>query len=107
MTTLLFAPLEASANGQGSGWESLLFMMVIMFAIIYFFMIRPQKKREKAINEYRNALKVGDEVVTIGGIHGKVKSIDDTNNTIVLNVATGVDIRFEKTAIVPNNQTNP
>lgn len=81
-------------------------MMVALFAIVYFFMIRPQNKKQKEIQNFRNALQVGQEVVTIGGIHGTVKSIDETANTVVLEVATGVKMRFEKSAIMPLGQKN-
>ncbi|MBR1890004.1 MAG: preprotein translocase subunit YajC [Alloprevotella sp.] len=80
---------------------SMLVMMAILFAIVYFFMIRPQNKRQKAIDEYRKALHVGSDVVTVGGLHGTVKRINEENNTLVVNVATGVDLVFEKSAIVP------
>lgn len=76
-------------------------MMVALFAIVYFFMIRPQQKKQKEIQNFRNALAVGQDVITIGGVHGTIKSIDDVKQTVVLRVATGVEITFEKSAIVP------
>ena len=90
--------LLQSANGQQSMLPTIL-MMVALFVIVYFFMIRPQQKKQKEIQKFRNSLTVGQEVVTIGGLHGTIKSI--TQNTIVLKVATGVDLTFEKSAIVP------
>jgi preprotein translocase subunit YajC len=69
-----------------------------MFVVLYFFMIRPQKKQEKAIADMRNNLQVGDEITTIGGIIGKVVSIKD--ETVM--IETGHDrtkIRFLKSAI--------
>lgn len=74
-------------------------MIVLMFAIIYFLMIRPQSKQQKRIAEFRRSLQVGQEVVTTGGIHGTIKAIGDS--TITLKVATGVDMVFDKTAIMP------
>ena len=88
-----------SAAQQGSMWPTIL-MMVALFAIMYFFMIRPQQKKQKEVNRFRDALAVGQDVVTIGGIHGTIKNID--GNIITLKVATGVDIRVEKAAINPN-----
>lgn len=88
-----------AAAQQGSMWPTIL-MMVALFAIMYFFMIRPQQKKQKEVNRFRNALAVGQDVVTIGGIHGTIKNID--GNIITLKVATGVDIRVEKAAINPN-----
>jgi len=65
--------------------------IVIMIVIMYFLMIRPQKKQEKEMQMMINAVKVGDEILTIGGIHGKIKKIKDDNITIVSST--------EKTAI--------
>lgn len=91
--------LEA-AGQQGSGW-SMIIMMVAMFAIVYFFMIRPQNKKQKEIQKFRSALAVGQDVITIGGIYGTVKSIDETANTVTLEVATGVKITVATSAINP------
>ena len=88
-----------AAAQQGSMWPTIL-MMVALFAIMYFFMIRPQQKKQKEVNRFRDALAVGQDVVTIGGIHGTITNID--GNIITLKVATGVDIRVEKAAINPN-----
>ncbi len=76
-------------------------MMVVLFAIVYFFMIRPQSKKQKEIQKFRNALQNGQEVVTIGGLHGTIKSIDETANTVVLEIGTGLKVTFEKSAIMP------
>ncbi len=91
--------LEA-AGQQGSGW-SMIIMMVAMFAIVYFFMIRPQNKKQKEIQKFRSALAVGQDIITIGGIYGTVKSIDETANTVTLEVATGVKITVTTSAINP------
>lgn len=66
------------------GWQSLgtILLMIVLFAALYFFMIRPQKKQEKETNEMRNNLQVGDEITTIGGIIGKVVSIKEETVTI-------------------------
>ncbi len=94
-----------AAQGQQSMMLTIV-MMVALFAIVYFFMIRPQNKKQKEIQNFRNALQVGQEVVTIGGIHGTVKSIDEVGNTVMLEVATGVKMKFEKSAIMPLGQKN-
>ena len=57
-------------------------MMVILFAVMYFMMIRPQKKKDKEIKAMRDNLSTGDEVITIGGIHGKVVKVNDEVITI-------------------------
>ena len=87
------------AAGQQGGGMSMIIMMVVLFAIMYFFMIRPQNKKQKEIQKFRDALSVGQDVVTIGGLHGQVKSIDD--NIITLEIATGTKVKFEKSAIMP------
>ena len=83
-------------HGQGAGWSSII-MMVALVAIFYFFMIRPQTKRQKEIRKFREALSVGDKVVTAGGIYGKIKEIKD--NIIVLEIADNVRIRIDKSSI--------
>lgn len=72
-------------------------MIVALIAIFYFFMIAPQRKREKKINEFRNNIKKGDEVVTIGGIHGRIREIKE--NSFVLEISDGVRITVDKNAI--------
>ena len=63
-------------------------MMVAIFAIMYFFMIRPQNKKQKEIQNFRNNLQIGQDVITAGGIYGKVKSIE--GNVISLEIASSV-----------------
>lgn len=89
------------AQGQQGGGMSMIIMLVVLFAIMYFFMIRPQNKKQKEIQKFRNELTVGQEVVTIGGIYGTIKSIDEVANTVTLEVATGVKIVFAREAINP------
>ncbi len=93
--------LEAQAQ-PGGGMTGTLIMMAVLFAIIYFFMIRPQNKKQKEIQKFRNSLQVGQEIITIGGIHGTIKSINDVANTVEIEVDKGVKITFEKSAIMPN-----
>ena len=95
MNTIL---LQAQGQGGGMG---MIIMLVVLFAIMYFFMIRPQNKKQKEIQKFRNELTVGQEVVTIGGVYGTIKSIDEVANTVTLEVATGVKIIFAKEAIDP------
>lgn len=92
--------LQAAAQQQGGGMQMII-MMVVLFAIVYFFMIRPQNKKQKEIQKFRNALTVGQNVVTIGGIHGTVKGIDEEAGTVSLEGASGVKITFSKDAINP------
>ncbi|NDV69579.1 preprotein translocase subunit YajC [Dysgonomonas sp. 25] len=75
----------------------MILMMVALFAIMYFFMIRPQQKKQKALQEARNAIKTGDKVVTAGGLHGKIKDVGDTY--FIVEIADGVKIKIEKTSV--------
>lgn len=92
----------AGAQPGGSPW-SFWVMIIAIFAIMYFFMIRPQKKRQKEIEKFRNSLAVGDEVITSGGIHGEVREIDLTTNTVLVQIAKGVCIKIEKSSIFAAN----
>lgn len=89
--------LQAAAPGQGGSMMSSLVMIVLIFVIFYFFMIRPQRKRQKELDNFRASLQVGDQVVTIGGIYGKVAEIGA--DYIMLEVSNNVKIKFDKNAI--------
>ncbi|MBO5603510.1 MAG: preprotein translocase subunit YajC [Prevotella sp.] len=93
MTTVFLA--AQAAQGQGGGM-SFLIMMVALFAIMWFFMIRPQQKKQKEIRAFQNALQEGSKVVTGGGIYGTVKRIDAATNTIEVEIARGVVIRVDR-----------
>lgn len=73
-----------------------LIMLVMIVVVFYFFMIRPQMKKQKELKKFRENLAVGDKVVTIGGIHGKILEVADST---VLIQSEGTKIRFEKSAI--------
>ena len=92
--------LVAQAAGQGSGGGmSMIIMIVAIFAIMWFFMIKPQQKKQKEIQKFQNELTEGTEVVTGGGIHGVVKSIDLAKNTVDLKIARDVVITVENTSV--------
>jgi len=83
-----------------------LVLMVLLIAMIYFMMIRPQRKKEKADKEMRDALNVGDEVITIGGIIGKVEKIND--KSVIISTSAGKNkIEFLKTAIASVSSKDP
>ncbi len=92
-----FVYLQAQAGGFDG---SFMIMMIAIFAIMYFFMIRPQNKKQKEIQNFRKNLEVGQEVISAGGIYGKVKAIED--NVVVLEIASGVKIRIDKNSIYAN-----
>ena len=89
--------LLAPQQGAGGFDITFLVMIVAIFAIMYFFMIRPQQKKQKEIQKSRDSLQPGMEVVTYGGVHGTIKSIDDATNTVMLEIASDVKIKVEKT----------
>ena len=71
--------------------------IIAMFAVMWFFIIRPAQKRQKATAEMQNGLKRGDKVITVGGLHGTIDAIDDT--TVYVTVADGTRLQFERVAI--------
>lgn len=90
----------AGGSGQqtgGSGMEGII-MLVVMFAIFYFLLIRPQQKRAKQHKELITNLKAGDQVVTAGGIHGKVTAVQDA--LVTLEIASNVRIKISRSSIV-------
>lgn len=83
-------------QAQGNSWSFPL-MMVLMFGILYFFMIRPQQKKAKDQKKFTEEIKKGDYVVTIGGMHGRVAEIEE--DTFILEVERGARIKFSKSAV--------
>ena len=83
-------------GGQSSSF-SLIFLLLII-VVFYFFMIRPQMKRQKELANYRNALKKGDQVVTTGGIYGKIQEVNE--QTILLEVDNNIHIKVDKSAVL-------
>ena len=73
---------------QQGGGMSMIIMMVAIFAIMYFFMIRPQNKKQKEIQKFRNSIVPGTDVVTAGGIYGKVKEVNELDNTLMVEIAS-------------------
>ena len=90
--------LAAQAAGQGSGM-SMIIMMVAIFAIMWFFMIKPQQKKQKEIQKFQIELTEGTQVITGGGIYGTVKSIDLAKNTVDIKIARDVVVTVEKTSV--------
>ncbi len=94
---LLFVLLQETATPKTPGMQSLIFLVLII-VVFYFFMIRPQVKKQKEATNYRNSLKKGDKVLTSGGIYGKINDVKDT--TITLEIADNVIVKVDKTAVV-------
>lgn len=103
MTQIILAAQAA----QGGGGMSFIIMMVAIFAIMYFFMIRPQQKRQKEIQNFQNSLAEGTEVVTGGGIYGTVKKIDLAKGIIEVKIADGVVIKVDKGSVFKDMTSTP
>ena len=86
------APQAGAANG--SFW----IMIILVFGVMWFFMIRPQRKQQKELEKFRNELKKGDKIVTVGGIYGFVDDIDE--KTVLVKVDGDVKLRIDKNSIV-------
>ncbi len=89
----------AAQSAQGGGGMSFLIMMVAIFAIMWFFMIRPQQKKQKEIRNFQNSLHEGASVVTGGGVYGTVKKIDLAANKVEVEIAKGVVITVDKSYV--------
>ena len=98
----MFTILQAAtaAQPQGGGWQMWI-MLALIFVVMWFFMIRPQRKQQKELQAFRDSLKKGDKVVTIGGITGTVVDVKD-NKFVLETGADQVRIEFEKWALSTN-----
>jgi preprotein translocase subunit YajC len=100
--TVLYILLQNSAEGGGtpSAFGSLLPLLGII-VVFYFFMIRPQMRKQKELKNYRDTLQKGDKVVTTGGIYGKIVGISDS--TVEVEIANGITIKIDKYAILKDS----
>ena len=92
-----FTILQTAQAAQGGGW-SMWIMLALIFVVMWFFMIRPQRKQQKELQNFRDSLKKGDKVVTVRGIYGTVAEIKE--NTVLIEVDNNVKIRVSKNALV-------
>ena len=97
--------LLQAAPQQGGGY-SFLIMMGLIFVIMWFFMIRPQQKKQKEIQKFRNSLTVGSKVVTAGGIYGTVKSLNEGESFLILEIAKGINIQIERSCVFADASQN-
>ena len=99
---LLFLLLQTAEKGpKQSAWPSLMLFLLII-VVFYFFFILPQTKKNKAQKKFRESLKKGQKVVTIGGIHGKISEVKES--TVVLEVGNSIKMTVEKSAVAMDNQ---
>lgn len=89
--------LQAAQAPQGSA-APMWIMLLLIFVVMWFFMIRPQRKQQKELEKFRNELKKGDKVVTAGGIYGTVAEIQE--RTVLLKVDGDVKLRVDKNSLV-------
>lgn len=95
MLNLILLQAETAAEGQNQ-W-SFWIMMILIFVVFYFFMIRPQTKRQKELQKQRESMKKGDKVVTAGGIYGEIKEVQDA--AFIITIAKDVTIKVSKESV--------
>ena len=89
---------------QGGFDMTMILMWVMIGVIFWFFILRPQKKRQQEIQNFRNSIAIGSRVVTSGGIYGEVRAIEDADNILVIEVAKGVNIRVDRNSVYATAQ---
>lgn len=96
---LLTILLQEAQQAPRSMWSSLVWI-VLLIVVFWLFFIRPQSKRAKEQQKFRDELKKGDKVVTIGGFHGKITEVKE--NTVMVSLAPEITVEIEKSALVQN-----
>ena len=96
MLNLILLQAAEGAAQQGSQW-SFWIMMILIFVVFYFFMIRPQTKKQKELQKQRESMKKGDKVVTAGGIYGEIKEVQE--NAFIITIAKDVTIKVSKESV--------
>jgi len=97
--------MAPSASGTEANPIMTFLPLILIIVVFYFFMIRPQMKKQKELATFRNSIAKGDKVVTTGGIYGKIVELKD--NTVLLQVDDNVKIRVDKAAIVKDMSDVP
>ena len=96
----LFVLLEAGQQPQQGGGVMMWLPLLLIVVVFWLFFIRPQSKKAKEEQKFRDGLQKGDKVVTIGGFHGKVTEVKET--TVMISLAPNMEVEVEKTALVQN-----
>lgn len=99
---MLYTLLQAAAPAQtGGGSSSMIFLMIGMFAIMYFLMIRPQQKKQKELQKMLDALQVNDKVITTSGIYGRVAAIKPDKGIVVIEIddTNHIKVDFQRSAV--------
>lgn len=102
LSNILLQAAPASGGGLFGPGAQQIFFLLLIFVVFYFFMIRPQAKKQKEIKKQREAMKPGDQVVTSGGIYGKIKDIKET--TVIVEIADNVRIKVDKNSVFATAQ---
>jgi len=97
MNTSFILTLQEAATGFGGGLQQWGFIL-LLFVVFWFFMIRPQMKRQKELKAYRDSLKKGDKIITTGGIFGKILELND--HTVIIEVEGQSRLKVSKEAIM-------
>ena len=105
MTNLAYLFLMAQPTGAAGQSNPLLTFLplILVFVVFYFFMIRPQMKKQKEMNSYRSSLKRGDKIVTTGGIYGRIYEVKD--NYVTIDVGGDVKLKVDKSALLKDPST--
>ncbi len=101
MTSFAYLLLMGQPAGGATGQSNALITflpLILVFVVFYFFMIRPQMKKQKEMNNYRNSLKKGDKVITTGGIYGRVNEVKD--NYVMIDAGGDVKLKVDKSALL-------
>ena len=98
MNNLSFILLQAQPGAGQSNALVTFIPLLLVFGIFYFFMIRPQMKKQKELSNYRNSLKKGDKVITTGGIYGRIFEVKD--NFVMLEVGGDLKLKVDKSALI-------
>ena len=102
--TFLYSILQAAPAQQQGGGAGFWIMILAIFGVMWFFMIRPQRKQQKELEKFRNELKKGDKVVTAGGIYGTIAEVND--RTVLIKVDGEIKLRVDKNSIVRDYSTD-
>lgn len=97
LLTFVLQAAPAGVPAAGSSW-SMWIMLILIFVVMWFFMIRPQRKQQKELQKFRDGLKKGDKIVTIGGIYGTVVEVKE--KSLLIEIDSNVKIRVDKNSVV-------
>ena len=97
--SILLQAAPAGAAGQQGGGMGMWIMLILIFVVMWLFMIRPQRKQQKEMEQFRNSLKKGDKVVTAGGIYGTIAEVKENERYVVLRIDSDTKIRVDKSSI--------